>query len=172
MKKYSSIYNHLRLKLLYKNIFNSVLPLTTMHINLYKLKSFDDDKILENLFLLESLSSMKSSIKTYKKGYQNNFIQIISSLRNHYSFFFLRLLRFFYFPLLKRRGNLPEMYFDKGNNIMFSIKFINEIPFISEIYFKNENPILVSLFLKSNSKKKSQILISYYSGFEDIKKVL
>jgi len=79
----------------------------------------------------------------------------------YHSYFYLFIIslilfpvNFFYFPLLKRRGNVPEMYFDKGNNIMFPIKFINEIPFISEIYFKNENPILVSFFLKSNSKKK------------------
>jgi ribosomal protein L5 len=166
MKKQNLInFNQLRLKLLYKSVLTKNLNRVTLSLDLYKLKSFNEDIILENLLLVEFISNLKTAIKRYKKGYQNSNVLLNVTLRKKAIIYYLNILKNFYFPLLHRRSLKNKLLFDSTYNSSFLMKNINEIPFLPEIYFKFENKIKVSFFLYSNSIQKSNLLISYCSGF-------
>jgi len=72
MKKNNKITtNQLRSKLLLTNLYNiPSIKNARLTINFNKLKSFNDDIVLEGLFLLEFISSLKTNISYYKKMYQ------------------------------------------------------------------------------------------------------
>lgn len=136
-KNDSIIQNQLRSKLLQKNLFSvTEIPLVNLQLNLNKLKSFNDTTILEGLFLVEFLSSLKGAITYYKKMYQEVNVQVGVKIRNNYIFYFLFLLKLFYFPILVRRNESLISTFDKQGNYMLTISNINMIPFVPDIYFK------------------------------------
>jgi hypothetical protein len=165
-------FNQLRLKLLYKSLLTKNLDYITLSLDLYKLKSFNDDSILESLLLVEFISNLKTAIKGYKKGYQSSNILVNVTLRKKLNSYYLNILKFFYFPLLRRRSLKNKLSFDFSYNSSFLMKNVNEIPFLSEIYFKFENPIKASFFFFSNSIEKSNLLLSYCSGFVSKQKKL
>ena len=97
----SVISNQLKSKLLYKHVFESQkLKTVRLNINLNKLKSFNEDIILESLFLLEFLTSLKSYISFYKRMYQEVHVQLSNTLRSPHFFYFFTILKMFYFPIL------------------------------------------------------------------------
>lgn len=137
-KKNSTIsYNQLRLKLLYNNTFSHKDNLSiNLNTNLYKLKSFNDSILLEGLLLLEFFTSLKVQISYHKRIFQQVNVQIANSIRKGYTFYFITLLKLFYFPILYRRN----LYFNKdklsGFNFNFTLKEVNVFPFLPDIYFK------------------------------------
>ena len=104
-KNNSIITNQLRSKLLVKNLYSlNFTKLIQLQLNLNKLKSFNDVVITEGLFLLEFLSSLKSSITHFKKMYQEVNVQLSVRLRDYTVFYFLFILKIFYFPVLLLRN--------------------------------------------------------------------
>lgn len=131
------VVNQLRSKLLLKNLYDlPALKTARLTINFHKLRSFNDDVVLEGLFFLEFIGSLRSNINYYKKMYQEVNLQILSILRKRYIFYFFMLLKLFYFPLLMRRNILLTESFDKLNNYYFTIDTINSFLFLPDIYFK------------------------------------
>lgn len=131
------IINQLHSKLLIKNSFSlNLTKLVSLQLNLNKLKSFNEVTILEGLFLLEFLSSLKSSITYYKKMYQEVNVQLATRLRDYYSFYFLFVLKIFYFPVLLRRNESVVSNFDQLANYSLTLSNINMLPFIPDIFFK------------------------------------
>jgi hypothetical protein len=131
------ITNQLRSKLLFKNLYSfNFTKLVQLQLNLNKLKSFNEVAILEGLFLLEFLSSLKASITYYKKMYQEVNVQISVRLRDYYIFYFLFILKIFYFPVLLRRNESVISNFDQLANYSLTLGNINMLPFIPDIFFK------------------------------------
>jgi hypothetical protein len=129
--------NQLRSKLLFKNTYNiTSITSARLNINFNKLKSFTDDIILEGLFFLEFIGSLKANISYFKKMYQEVNIQVSTVLRKDYILYFLMLLKLFYFPLLIRRNLFLTEAFDKSNNYYFTITNIGSFLFLPDIYFK------------------------------------
>lgn len=129
--------NQLRSKLLYKHLYNSTsIKSSRLSINFRKLRTFNDDIILEGLFLLEFLGSLKSNVNYYKKMYQEVNLQILSILRKHNIYYFLMLLKVFYFPLLIRRNVFLTEAFDNSNNYAFTLTNVNSFALLPDIYFK------------------------------------
>ena len=110
--------------------------MVNLQLNLNKLKSFNEVTILEGLFLLEFLSSLKSSITYYKKMYQEVNVQVSARLRDYYIFYFLFILKIFYFPVLLRRNESVISNFDQFANYSLTLTNINMLPFIPDIFFK------------------------------------
>lgn len=131
------IQNQLRSKLLQTNLFSySSIKVINLQLNLNKLKSFNEVTILEGLFLVEFLSSLKAAITYYKKMYQEVSVQVGVKIRSDYIFYFLFLLKLFYFPVLVRRNESLVSTFDKQGNYFLTIVNINMLPFVPDIYFK------------------------------------
>ena len=87
------------------------------HFLIFNIFSFNFRKPnKKDLFLLEFIGGLKSNISYYKKMYQEVNLQVSSILRRNYSFYFIMLLRLFYFPLLVRRNILLTESFDKNSN--------------------------------------------------------
>jgi hypothetical protein len=129
--------NQIRSKLLLKHLYNNtVLKVSRLSVNFNKLRSFNDDMILEGLFLLEFLSSLKANVTYYKKMYQEVSLQIATILRRVNVFYFIILLKLFYIPLLIRRNVSLVESFDKTNNYFFTLTSINSFPFLPDIFFK------------------------------------
>ena len=156
------ILNQIRTKLLLKNLYNvPTLKNTNLTINLLKLKSFNDDSILEGLFLLEFLTALRGNISYYKKAYQEVTIQINTYLRHSMSFYFLILLKVFYFPIIIRRGLGVTESFDKLLNYNFTLNDINFFPFLPDIYFKWDKPINCFFYFKNIKNKSSKLYLQY-----------
>lgn len=131
------ILNQLKSKLLFKNLYNfKYFDSINISLNLRKLKSFNDIIILEGLFLLEFLTSLKTSINYYKKMYQEVNIQLLSKLRKDYIFYFIYILKVLYLPILIRRNENLKCNLDKTYNYNLTLININILPFIPDIYFK------------------------------------
>lgn len=129
--------NQLRTKLLYKNLFN-IQRVKSIHLNcnLRKLRSHEDDSIIEGMFLLEFFTLLKSNINYYKRMYQEVSLQLMNIMRKSYSCYLLMLLKLFCFPLLIRRNITPKISFDKLSNYYLSISSINLIEFLPNIFYK------------------------------------
>lgn len=131
------IFNQLKSKLLFKNSYEfETIDSVQINVNLFKLKSFNEDIILESAFLLESLTYMKSFIKYYKRMYQEVNLQLAVTLRKFYTYYFLILLKVFYFPIFRRRNLILADSFDSYFNFNFAIKSINTFLFVPDIFFK------------------------------------
>lgn len=116
-KNTNIINNQLRCKLLVKNFYSfNLLKSVRVQANLNKLKSFNEVLILEGLFLLEFLTSLKASITYHKKMYQEVNVQLSNILRKKYIFYFMYLLKIFYFPLILRRNESLSSNFDAASN--------------------------------------------------------
>ena len=107
-----------------------------MQISLNKLKSFGQNNVIESLFLLELLSSLKSSITSYKKMYQAVNVQISNILRKLNIFYFLFLFKIFYFPVMRRRKEPIFLNFTESGVNMVTVKNVNLLPFLPDIFFK------------------------------------
>lgn len=131
------VQNQLRSKLLFKNTYElpSLLSIR-LNVNFHKLKSFNNSIILEGLFLLELIGSLKANISYFKKMYQEVNIQISTVLRKTYNFYFLMLLKLFYFPLLVRRNLFLTEAFDKSINYYCTLTTLDSFLFLPDIYFK------------------------------------
>lgn len=137
IKQNHSIYtNQLRSKLLIKN--NHLLNVKTiqLHLNLNNLKSFNETTILEGLFLLEFITSLKAAISSYKKMYQQVNVQLMVKLRKNYVFYLLFLLKIFYFPIILRRNEIVNYNFSQSLTFSFTIDNLNILPFLSDVFFK------------------------------------
>lgn len=165
-KKNSQVsYNQLRVKFLYNNTFESNTDINMhLNINLFKLKSFNDDTLLESLFLLEFFSSLKSYISYHKKMFQEVNVQVANTLRKDSLMYFLVLLRTFYFPILYRRNfSFDDLKFiNKSFN--FNISNVNLLPFLPDTFFKWRTPLNLSINFTTSDLKKNKILLEYY-GF-------
>lgn len=129
--------NQLRSKLYTKNLFSfTLLKLVQLRLNLNKLKSFTSDIIIEGLFLLEFLGSLKSAVTYDKKLYQKVNVQLSVHLRDYFIFYFLFILNIFYFPVLLRRNESVVSNFDQFANHSLTLTNINMLPFIPDIFFK------------------------------------
>lgn len=156
--------NQIRSKLLLKHLYNNVtVKSSRLSVNFSKLRSFNDDIILEGLFLLEFLGSLKANVTYYKKMYQEVSLQIATILRRVNIFYFTMLLKLFYFPLLIRRNVSLVESFDKTNNYSFTLTSINSFPFLPDIYFKWNTPINCFLNFDSKSKKDSRLYLYYWN---------
>jgi len=140
-KKFSKndliVQNQMRTKLLFKHLYN-VPKLNSIQLksNFRKLKSFNDDIVLEGLFLLEFLGSLKANVSYYKKMYQEVNLEVSSILRKQYIYYFLFILKLFYFPLLTRRNVLLKESFDSSYNYRFTLSDVNSFIFLPDVYFK------------------------------------
>ena len=131
------ITNQIRSKLLTKHFYNQTsVNSVRLTLNLNKLKSFNDDVILEGLFLLEFFSSLKGNINYYKKMYQEVNLQLSSILRKSYIFYLFLILKIFYFPIVIRRNVALTTTFDKLFNYSFTLSDINMLVMLPDIYFK------------------------------------
>lgn len=131
------ITNQIRSKLLTKHFYNQTsVNSVRLTLNLNKLKSFNDDVILEGLFLLEFFSSLKGNINYYKKMYQEVNLQLSSILRKSYIFYLFLILKIFYFPIVVRRNVALTTTFDKLFNYSFTLSDINMLVMLPDIYFK------------------------------------
>jgi hypothetical protein len=131
------ITNQIRSKLLTKHFYNlTSVNSVRLTLNLNKLKSFNDDVILEGLFLLEFFSSLKGNINYYKKMYQEVNLQLSSILRKSYIFYLFLILKIFYFPIVIRRNVALTTTFDKLFNYSFTLSDINMLVMLPDIYFK------------------------------------
>lgn len=162
------LFNQLRLKLLYKSKFKENKFSINLSVNLNTLKSYSDNNISENLFFLEFITSIKGIIKNYKKSYHNLTVNISYNLRKKYIYFFINLLRMFYFPIIKRRNNNLSFYYDPSYNISFYMYNLKDMPFMPNIYYNYDNPIIVNFFFNSKEKKKSIVLLNYYTSLYSI----
>jgi len=130
-------YNQLRVKLLYNNTFQADTNLNIhSNINLFKLKSFNDDSLLESLFLLEFFSSLKSYISYHKKMFQEVNVQVANTIRNNSLVYFIYLIKIFYLPILYRRNFSFEHSKIINKSFNFNISNINLLPFLPDIFFK------------------------------------
>ena len=137
LKKNHVIYkNQLRSKLLTTNNQVLEIKLTQLYINLNNLKSFNETNILEGLLLLEFATSVKSAISSFKKMYQQVNVQLAVKLRKYYIFYFLFLLKVFYFPIIKRRNDIVNHNFSKSLTFSITIDNVNILPFLPDVFFK------------------------------------
>lgn len=163
-KNNSIITNQLRSKLLVKNLYSlNFTKLIQLQLNLNKLKSFNDVVITEGLFLLEFLSSLKSSITHFKKMYQEVNVQLSVRLRDYIVFYFLFILKIFYFPVLLRRNESAVFNFDKFFNYYLTLNNINMLPFIPDIFFKWNHPINCFFKITSSSQKQTSLFLAYWN---------
>jgi hypothetical protein len=80
-KNNSIIFNQIKTKLLFQNNFDfNLIKSIQLQTNFNKLKTFNEVIILEGLFLIEFISSLKSCITFNKKMYQHVNVQISSRL--------------------------------------------------------------------------------------------
>ena len=165
MKKNDSVItNQLRSKLLLTNLYNKTsIKEARLTLNFNKLKSFNDDIVLEGLFLLEFISSLKTNISYYKKMYQEVNLQVTSIVRREYLFYFITLLKLFYFPLLVRRGIFLTEAFDKVDNYYFTLTNINSFLLLPDVYFKWNTPINCFLNFNTKNKESTKLLLNYYN---------
>lgn len=137
LKNNNIMVNQIRSKLLLKHFYNlPTIKTSRLTVNFTKLRSFNDDIVLEGLFLLEFIGFLKGNVSYHKKMYQEVNLQISSILRNMHIFNFLLLLKIFYFPLLVRRNLFLVESFDKAHNYAFTITNVNSFPFLPDIFFK------------------------------------
>lgn len=158
-KNHQLFENQMRSKLLIKNLSDLNTPKSiTLSTNLYRLSTFDDPVILETLYALELLTNLKPCVKFYRKMYQEVNLQLSVVLRNNNLFYFLYLLKVFYFPILKRRNETLSSSIDKFGNYSISLKNINLLPLFPDIYYKWNYTINVFV-----SSEKNNLLLSYLS---------
>jgi hypothetical protein len=158
------IKNQLRSKLLIKNFHNfNLFDSVQLHINLNKLKSLNDPLIFESFFLLEFISLIKSSITSYKKMYQQVNIQISTLLKNNLVLYFLLLLKIFYFPIIIRRNDTLKYSLDNLNNYWLSLQNVNIYPFLPDVFFKWNTPIVCFFNVKKSSYIKTFLLLKYWN---------
>ena len=158
------IVNQLRSKLLLKHFYNlPKVKVSKLSINLTKLKSFNDDIILEGLFLLEFIGFLKANIGHHKKMYQEVSLQLLSLLRNNNFLNFLLLLKLFYFPLLIRRNLSLVESFDTSNNYAFTLTNLNSFPFLPDVFFKWSHPINCFLHFDSKTVANSRLFLQYWN---------
>ena len=141
------------------NFFKSV----RVNLNLTKLKSFNEISILEGLFLLEFLTSLKTSITYYKKMYQEVHVQLSTILRKKYIFYLLYILKIFYFPLLLRRNESLAFNFDKVANCSLTVTNVTMLPFLPDIYFKWNSPVNCFFQLDTKNINISYLHLSYWN---------
>ena len=129
--------NQIRSKLLFKHIFiTPKIKSIRLTSNFNKLKSFNDDIVLEGLFLLEFIGSLKANVNYYKKMYQEVSLQLANIIRDRYIYYFVVLMKLFYFPLLARSNVSMTQAFDVNNNYAFTVVNLNSFPVLPDIYFK------------------------------------
>ncbi len=136
-KNNSIIFNQVKSKLLFKNNFDfDFFKSVQLQTNFNKLKTFNEVIILEGLFLIEFISSLKSCITYNKKMYQHVNVQISSRLNQHHIFYLFCLLKILYFPVLLRRNEPLKQTLDKFFNYYMTLTNVNIFPFIPDIFFK------------------------------------
>jgi hypothetical protein len=136
-KNNSIIFNQIKTKLLFQNNFDfNLIKSIQLQTNFNKLKTFNEVIILEGLFLIEFISSLKSCITFNKKMYQHVNVQISSRLTSTYIFYVFCLLKILYFPVLLRRNEPLKQTLDKFFNYYITLTNINIFPFIPDIFFK------------------------------------
>lgn len=156
--------NQIRSKLLFKHIFiTPKIKSIRLTSNFNKLKSFNDDIVLEGLFLLEFIGSLKANVNYYKKMYQEVNIQILSILRRHYLFYHLFLLKIFYFPLLIRRNVFLKESFDKNYNYAYTVKDINSFALLPDIFFKWNVPINCFINFDGKAYIANKLYLQYWN---------
>jgi len=158
------IKNQLRLKLLVKNFYNfHLFDSIQLHLNLNKLKTLNDPIIFEGFFLLEFISLIKSSITSHKKMYQQINIQVSTLLKNNVVLYFLLLLKIFYFPIIFRRNDVLKYNLDSLYNYWLSLLNLNIYPFLPDVFFKWNIPIVCFFNIKKSSQIKSTLLLKYWN---------
>lgn len=136
-KNNNIVFNQIRSKLLFNNIFNfNFFKSVQLQTNFNKLKTFNEVIILEGLFLIEFIGSLKSCITYNKKMYQHVNVQISNLLRQNHIFYLFCLLKILYFPVLVRRNEPLKQTLDKFSNYYMTLLNINIFPFIPDIFFK------------------------------------
>lgn len=165
LKKNTNIINNqLRCKLLIKNFYKfNLLKSIRVQANLNKLKSFNEVLILEGLFLLEFLTSLKSSITYHKKMYQEVNVQISNILRKNYIFYFMYILKIFYFPLLLRRNESLTFNLDTATNCSLTVKNVTMLPFLPDIYFKWNIPLNCFFQLESKNINSTYLYLTSWN---------
>lgn len=79
-------------------------------------------------------------------------------------YYYFTLLKVFYSSIVRKRiGNL-NFSFDPSHNVLFSLKHLKDIPFIPDLYSRNKSIITTCFYIKSNSKKKSLLLVNYFTN--------
>ena len=164
LKNNSIIFNQMRTKLLKKHLNNNVsIRSNRLSLNLNKLRSFNDDVILEGLFLLEFLGLYRSNVTYYKKMYQEVSLQLANIIRDRFVYYFVLLMKLFYFPLLARRNVSMTQAFDINNNYAFTVVNLNSFPALPDIYFKWNTPVNCFFNMQSKSKNHSTLFLQYWN---------
>ncbi len=163
-KNNNIIFNQIRSKLLFNNIFNfNFFKSIQLQTNFNKLKTFNEVIILEGLFLIEFIGSLKSCITYNKKMYQHVNVQISNRLRQNHIFYLFCLLKILYFPVLVRRNEPLKQTLDKFSNYYMTLLNINIFPFIPDIFFKWNYPINCFFNFKKTNKIKTILFLKYWN---------
>ena len=154
--------NQLQSKLLLKNTYDKTLVKSTrLNVNFHKLRSFNDDLVLEGLFFLEFIGGLKANISYYKKMYQEVNLQVSTVLRKSFISYFMMLLKLFYFPLLNRRSLYLTEAFDKNNQYYFTVTNVNSFLFLPDIYFKWNTPVNCFIQFSKKDYNVNKLLLQY-----------
>lgn len=119
-----------------------------LNLNVLKVSQLSDVLVLDSFYLLEFFSSNKPFINKYKKSYKQVSLQLMNNIRREAEFYFLNILKLFYFPALYRRSERFNSNQISLNNFNFTISNINLLPFIPDIYFKWIIPLNCNLNFK------------------------
>lgn len=159
-------FNHLRLKLLYKTIKSEekISNKIILSIYLYKLKSFNDIKILESLFLLEYITNIKSHIASFNKSYQRLDLHLQAVLRYNHIFDYQRIIKVFYSPMLKRSGNAINVSYTRDYNVCYQLDNLNYLPMLPEAFLQHNITLYNYIYFKTKSKLESLLLLNYLTG--------
>lgn len=156
--------NQLQYKILYTNQAfyrfskkNKVI----LNLDLHKLKSLNEDLILDGLLLLEFFTSLKANISNFKKMYQQINLQVRSVIRKSYLLYFISILKLFYFPVLIRRNTFLDTKTITKNIYILNILNVNIIPFIPDVYFKWDNLINCVINFNFENAEEQQLYLSY-----------
>ena len=160
----SIIFNQIKSKLLFKNHFNfNFFKSVQLQTNFNKLKTFNEVIILEGLFLLEFIGSLKSCITYNKKMYQHVNVQISNRLRENHIIYLFCLLKILYFPVILRRNEPVTQSLDKSFNYYMTLVHVNIFPFVPDIFFKWNYPINCFFSFKKTEKIKNILFLKYWN---------
>lgn len=169
MTEFSFIKSQFELKTLSK-YYKNYLQKINLNLNLSKISNLSDIVVLDSLYLLEFFSSHKAFINKFKKSFKQVSLQLMNTLRVKSYNYLLIILKIFYFPILYRRNE--KFYLNNFflNNFNYTIKNINLLPFIFDIYYKWNISVNFTLNFISLNQNINAFFLELL-GFKFIKKI-
>ena len=95
--------------------------------------------------------------------YQEVSLQLANIIRDRSIYYFVVLMKLFYFPLLARRNVSMTQAFDKNNNYAFTLVNLNSFPALPDIYFKWNTPVNCFFNMKAKKGIYSKLFLQYWN---------